>query len=385
MDKAQEARLEPGAFSGGIPVKVYLIGIAVYAVVLGVMSRRAGGISQISDVWPLLLAAMVLGLGSNHLRRRVSAGVLMAGIGVYSLVLGLVLWRNGGFIEADRFWIFLLFAAIVIGQARTFLRDWLPFVAVLFGWQLLRGYADQAAEGRGFPLHNADLVAAERALFGGQLPTIWLQERLFDPEMIRWYDVVATTFWSFHFVLALLFAFMLWLRDRALYWRFVYALLALSFAGFATYVVFPAVPPWLAARTGTINETVWMVRDEVFRAWGWGANVSYVMEYGNPNIVAAMPSLHAAYPTLVFLFCLHFWRRLAPFALLYCFGLWFSIVYVGDHYVIDAIAGAVYAAVAFYALEAFWKYLAARRARTHTELEAQPATVVVRRDAEPEA
>ncbi|MEJ7654456.1 MAG: hypothetical protein WKH64_14565 [Chloroflexia bacterium] len=56
-------------------MKVYLIGIAVYAVVLGVMSRRAGGISQISDVWPLLLAAMVLGLGSNYLRRRVSAGL----------------------------------------------------------------------------------------------------------------------------------------------------------------------------------------------------------------------------------------------------------------------------------------------------------------------
>jgi uncharacterized protein (TIGR03382 family) len=76
------------------------------------------------------------------------------------------------------------------------------------------------------------------------------------------------------------------------------------------------------------------------------------MRYGNPNVVAAMPSLHAAYPTLIFIFSLHYWRRVAPLALLYCFCLWFSIVYLGDHYVVDIIAGIVYALATLLGLEA---------------------------------
>ncbi len=292
----------------------------------------------------------------------ISNRAYMIGISLYALVLALVMWRRGGFIEADTFLLFLVLAAVVMGQARTFLRDWIPFAIVLFGWQLLRGYADNAAEGRGFKLHNEDLIRAERVLFNGELPTLWLQERLYTPGEVHWWDVMATAFWSFHFVLPLAFAFLLWMRDRPLYWRFVYALLLLSFAGFLTYIVYPAVPPWLAARWGTIQEPVYMIRDEVFRAWSFGSNVSWVMKKGNPNVVAAMPSLHAAYPTLVFLFTLVHWRRIAPLALLYCFCLWFSIVYVADHYVIDALAGIVYAAASFLAIEVLYRYLSRKRA-----------------------
>lgn len=308
----------------------------------------------------------------SPLRERGAGGIssrtYLIGIAIYSATISIVMWRRGGFIEADTFLIFLLpvmlLVAIVLGQARTMLRDWIPFVLVLFGWQLLRGYADQAADGNGFTLHNEDLIAAERALFGGELPTVVLQRALYVPGEVHWYDVMATAWWSFHFVLPLAFAFLLWIRNRGLYWRFVHALLVLSFAGFITYVLFPAVPPWLAANYyHTIPEPIYMVRDEVFRGWLYGPNVSYVMRYGNPNVVAAMPSLHAAYPTLVFLFCLRYWRPVAPLALLYCFGLWFSIVYLGDHYVVDVLAGVAYALATFLVLEALHSGQEKRRGR----------------------
>jgi hypothetical protein len=64
-----------------------------------------------------------------------------------------------------------------------------------------------------------------------------------------------------------------------------------------------------------------------------------------------MPSLHAVFPTLVFLFFLVYWRPLAPLALVYCFGLWFSVVYIGDHYVVDVLAGILYAVITFSILE----------------------------------
>ncbi len=293
----------------------------------------------------------------QQVTRGIPNKVYVAGITLYSVFVAIAMWRRGGFIEADTFLIFLLpvmvVIALVIGQTRTLLRDWIPFALVLFGWQLLRGYADEAASGRGFTLHNEDLIAAERALFGGHLPTVLLQDALYEPGQVHWYDVMSTAFWSFHFVLPLAFAFLLWVRDRDLYWKFVRALLVLSFAAFITYVLYPAVPPWLADQYyGTIPESIYMIRDEVFSGWLYGPNVSYVMRYGNPNVVAAMPSLHAAYPTLIFLFSLHYWRRVAPLALLYCFCLWFSIVYLGDHYVVDILAGIVYALATLLGLEA---------------------------------
>ena len=292
----------------------------------------------------------------------ISTRVYLIGITVYAAILGLVMFFRGGFIGPDTFLIFVVLAAIVLGQGRTFLRDWIPFVILFFGWQMLRGYANDVKLGGGFPLHNEDLVAVERWLFNGQIPSAVLQRWLFTPGQAAWYDVVATFFWAFHFVLALGYAFLLWIRSRGLYWRFVYALLLLSTAGIITYVVFPAVPPWMASSPlKTIPEPIYLLRAWIPQTLGLGMNWSWIMSNGNPNEVAAMPSLHAAYPTLVFLFSLVYWRVAAPFALVYCFCLWFSVVYMGDHYVIDVLAGIVYAVVTFFALERFYAWRASRR------------------------
>lgn len=293
--------------------------------------------------------------------------IYLAGMLVFVLVLTVIQFLRGGFIGPDTFLMFLLLGVIVMGQARTFLRDWTPFVLVFFGWQMLRGYADQAARGGGFKLHDRDLVAAERWLFQGDIPTVVLQHALYTPGEVRWYDVMATAFWAFHFVLPLLFAYLLWVRDRQLYWRFVYALVALSFAGFFTYVLFPAVPPWLAGRRklileGNIPVDVHNIRVATVGALRYGGGFSsWVMRNGNPNPIAAMPSLHAAYPTLVLLFTLFHWRMLSPIAALYCLGLWFSVIYIGDHYVIDVLAGILYAAITFFALRAVYGLVARRR------------------------
>ncbi|MDQ3929887.1 MAG: phosphatase PAP2 family protein [Chloroflexota bacterium] len=272
------------------------------------------------------------------------------------LVCGVQFWL-GHRVGPDTVILFLLFAAIVTGSARTFLRDWIPFVALFFGWIFLRGYADQTARGAGFKVHGADVIAAERWLFGGKVPTVELQQLFFTPRHLHWYDYVASTFYGFHFVLPLLFAYLLWIRDRGLYWRFVLSLSVLTYAGFVTYVLFPTLPPWLAAKQHLVIENgepvrIAMVRTSVLRSFGGlGGLTSVVIERANPNPIAAMPSLHAAFPTMVFLFSLVHWRRLAPFALVYCFGLWLSIVYLGEHWVVDALAGIAYAVVAYCLVE----------------------------------
>ena len=82
-----------------------------------------------------------------------------------------------------------------------------------------------------------------------------------------------------------------------------------------------------------------------------------------PNQYAAMPSLHAAYPFLGALFALRLWGRRAWPALAYTAGVWVSIVYLGEHYIVDIIGGVIFALAAFFGEEWFTQVWRRRRAR----------------------
>ena len=260
--------------------------------------------------------------------------------GYLFIIIAFMLSRNMA-ITPDRFFVILLFATVILGRTRTFLKDWVPFIALLIGYEMLRGFADTA----GFRVNVENLVNFERSIFGF-IPTEELQRRFFDPSHIHWYDIGAVLIDFLHFPLPLIAAFYLWIKDRHQYWKFIVALLTLSFAGFVTYLVFPAAPPWYAAqRAHLIN--VNKIVDFVVKDIGWGWDFSQIYNKLNPNQVAAMPSLHSAYPWLAFLALRNFNKKLALFFLPYPFLVWISVVYLGEHYVIDVIAGIIYATVAY--------------------------------------
>jgi membrane-associated phospholipid phosphatase len=53
-----------------------------------------------------------------------------------------------------------------------------------------------------------------------------------------------------------------------------------------------------------------------------------------------MPSLHAAYPLIVFFYAMKYklgWMK-GVFAII-MFGIWFSAIYTSHHYVLDVLAG----------------------------------------------
>jgi membrane-associated phospholipid phosphatase len=67
-----------------------------------------------------------------------------------------------------------------------------------------------------------------------------------------------------------------------------------------------------------------------------------------PNWFAAVPSLHGAYPVLLFLLA---WRERARMRWLVAIGawgaaMWYATVALNQHYVVDLLAGAVVAAAA---------------------------------------
>ena len=75
------------------------------------------------------------------------------------------------------------------------------------------------------------------------------------------------------------------------------------------------------------------------------------------NAVAAMPSLHAGFPWLVLLFAVKFYGRRGLLFLPYSPILWFSIVYLGHHWVVDVLAGVAWATVCFVALQYAWPWV----------------------------
>jgi membrane-associated phospholipid phosphatase len=98
----------------------------------------------------------------------------------------------------------------------------------------------------------------------------------------------------------------------------------------------------------------------------WGAmgvtNFSEVYANLSPNAVAAVPSLHSAYPMLFFMFFVKLfgWRKVW-WAAIYPISMWIGVTYLGEHYVIDAILGAAYAVVAYVLTMGFFAWKAKRQ------------------------
>ena len=106
------------------------------------------------------------------------------------------------------------------------------------------------------------------------------------------------------------------------------------------------MPPWMASQKGLIPE-VSKVMDRVFISLPKAIDLPSVYQFVGANLVAAVPSLHAAYPLLTFFFLVKKFKALGFLILPYILGIWFSIVYFGEHYVFDIVAGALYAVAAF--------------------------------------
>lgn len=258
-----------------------------------------------------------------------------------------------------------------------FVRDWAPIVALLVGYNISRGFARTAEP------HVTELIRADTWLLGwltgGEVPTRWLQRYLYDPDQIHWWDVLASWVYFSHFVLAIGVALVLWLRDRKRWAAFMRRFLFLCAAGLATYFAYPAAPPWWAYEHGYLPEVARI------STRGWqevGLHAAFnALNSGQlaSNPVAAMPSLHTAWALLVVLFFLpRVARRWWPLLLSYPLAMTVTLVYTGEHYVIDVLAGCVYVAVTLLvvgAAERWWwrrRRAAAPAPAVVSDLEPQP-------------
>ena len=79
--------------------------------------------------------------------------------------------------------------------------------------------------------------------------------------------------------------------------------------------------------------------------------VPSIYGFFSANPVAAMPSLHAALPLLIYLFLCKKFGKWGFLFLPYVIGVWIAVLYLGEHYFVDVLAGAIYAIAAFMVVE----------------------------------
>jgi membrane-associated phospholipid phosphatase len=257
-------------------------------------------------------------------------------------------------VSPERLLILMLIAALILGRARLFLADWIPFLVLFLAYEYLRGLGGKV----GLPVH--DVTPLERAISFGQVPSLVLQHTFYRVGQVNWYDIAATMFYFLHFAFPLGLGYLFWIVNRRTFLRFSRTLIAMSFAAFVFYLLLPVAPPWkaVAGVVKIIDHTLPSFTDLP------GVPVpATVYHWLTPNQDAAMPSLHAAFPFLGALFALRLWGLRAWSTVIYTASVWLSIVYLGEHYVVDIIGGVIFGLAAYFGEDLLTSWWAARESR----------------------
>jgi membrane-associated phospholipid phosphatase len=240
-------------------------------------------------------------------------------------------------------------------QILQLILDWLPILLVLGAYDFTRGAADSL----GIGAHAHPMIDFDRFVFFGQTPTEWLQARLYQRGVVNWWDVAFTLIYTSYFIVPFALAGFLWARDRLAFLRFAKRLVSLALAGLATYIAFPAVPPWMAAKMGML-EAVHRTTSKGWEVLGLGTAALFSEGQAKVNLVAAVPSLHSAFSALVVMFL---WKRvrprLRPLLALYPLAMGLTLMATGEHYFFDVLLGWIYAG----SVMAAWAWWERRRAR----------------------
>ena len=279
-------------------------------------------------------------------------------------LFALVIWSAAYGIPVQRelviAWVCGALACVSIGrEPRRILQlvlDWAPIVLILLAYDYSRGVADSV----GIGAHVHPMIDFDRFLFFGQTPTEWLQARLHQPGVVNPWDVAFTIVYTSYFIVPFVLAGFLWARERPAFHAFTRRLVTLALAGLATYMLFPAAPPWMASEMGLL-EGVHRTTAEGWQVLGVGTAGLFSEGQASVNLVAAVPSLHAAFTALVAMFL---WGRvrppLRPLLALYPLAMGLTLIATGEHYFFDVLLGWLYAG----AVTAAWGRWEQRRAST---------------------
>ncbi|MCH8814743.1 MAG: phosphatase PAP2 family protein [Chloroflexi bacterium] len=260
--------------------------------------------------------------------------------------------------------IYVYLAAVTVSLAGVWatvreaadLKVWALYIMAFVLFAQLRTIADETGIATQFDYP----IDADRLLFFGSVPTVWLQEHFYAFAQIGVLEVVTIMVYLTYFVFPHLVVFAVWRLDRKHFPVYAVGIVGTVYLGLVLSLMVPTAPPWLAGQTGDLPH-VFRILEDISQEVTPGT-YALVYDVAGPNDVAAMPSLHTAIPAVVAMIAWSRARRpLAVAAWLYVIAMGSSLVYLGEHYVVDVLAG-VGAAAVVVALVSAWQRRRERQA-----------------------
>jgi membrane-associated phospholipid phosphatase len=255
-------------------------------------------------------------------------------------------------------------------------QDWLRlardaglFVLMWVAYDESRGIADRL----GMPIQVESVRNIDRVIFFGHDPTVWLQYHFYEgPNSVRWYDVVGSVVYYSHFIVPPVVIATLYVVNRHQWSRYMRRFATVLFVACTMFILLPTAPPWMAAGgkngEGLHLDALPPLRRPTGNGWrhiGLGAFVK-AWDTGRDwaNQIAAMPSLHCAFALFVVVFCFkwvkNWWLR--ALMLLYPLMMVTALMYFGEHYFADGLAGFAVVGLSFLLWNRIERYWDRRRA-----------------------
>ena len=189
----------------------------------------------------------------------------------------------------------------------------------------------------------------EKSLFGifsdGQLLT---PNEYLSLNSSYLFDLLSGLFYINWVPIPLAFGVYLYLKNKYLFTQFAMVFLLVNIIGFIIYYIYPAAPPWYVElygfdlKIGVPGNSAGLARfDEII-----GLPLFAGIYNKNANVLAAIPSLHSAYPVIVLFYSIKMklgWIKW--FFGIFMIGIWCSAVYSSHHYIIDVALGAIIALI----------------------------------------
>lgn len=258
---------------------------------------------------------------------------------IYLAVLSVLCVRFNVFPGPEFFVACFLIYAANAKWTRRFVKDWIPFVVLFLSFEAMREIPFNTLG----VVYPNQLASVEKQIFG-TIPTLVLQQFCRSSFL----DYLGAVFYSLHFIIPTVFAFVLWRYSPKNYGKYVSALLVCSYSALITALLYPTAPPWFQYQTYPTHVTRILSQVDAEIGVPLYRTIFGLIE---SNPFAAFPSLHSAYPWLVSLYAFKIKRIKALPILVLPVGVWFSAVYLGEHYVIDVIGGVAYSTCAFFLAE----------------------------------
>jgi membrane-associated phospholipid phosphatase len=228
-------------------------------------------------------------------------------------------------------------AALALATPRTRLRD-----AGIYALQMWAYYAhydmpDDDPDALLKRLRVEYPIRADRAIGLGEAPTARLQRAFGRPGRLLAHDyALSVVHWMWFVVPHGSLAYIL-VRHPGRFPRSACLTAACFDMGLVVYWSVPTAPPWWAGENGYMPFVRRIMAEAGERFWGRLWRPLYHSLEGNP--FAAMPSLHFGTSVMAARVLSDVGRGPGAIGWAYALTLGFGLVYLGEHYVVDLIAG----------------------------------------------